>query len=208
MPSAWGWGMTRHPKLGAVERRAAQVSFLQDLASSVSFFQQNPDRLVVEIGHHRIAFGRIDGTSVLFSLSPTQLFCSGIESSADSALTATEPQTRATVLTSKEGCGPQGQNPHERLPNLTFEHHFSKGGMMSSHDSFAASGNSPTRKKKTAIPQADFRVEYHGSICLLVPLSAPGREWVEERIRQLNRSHRNSFGVTSRRKSEGSRDAR
>jgi hypothetical protein len=23
MPSAWGWPMTRHPKLGAVERRTA-----------------------------------------------------------------------------------------------------------------------------------------------------------------------------------------
>jgi hypothetical protein len=40
---------------------------------------------------------------------------------------------------------------------------------MSSHNSFSASGNSPTRKKKTAIPQSDFRVEYHGSICLLCP---------------------------------------
>jgi hypothetical protein len=57
---------------------------------------------------------------------------------------------------------------------------------MSSHDSFAPSGSSPTRKKKSAIPQADFRVEYHGSICLLVPLSAPGREWIEENVGQDN----------------------
>ena len=29
MPSAWGWPMTRHPKLGAVERRMAlSVNFL------------------------------------------------------------------------------------------------------------------------------------------------------------------------------------
>jgi hypothetical protein len=53
---------------------------------------------------------------------------------------------------------------------------------MSSHDSYAASGNSPTRKKKTKIPQGDFRVEYHGAILLLVPLSDCGLRWVERHI--------------------------
>ena len=52
---------------------------------------------------------------------------------------------------------------------------------MSSHDdSFAASGSSPTRKRKTAIPQADFSIEYHGSICLLRTLNAGARDWIEE----------------------------
>jgi hypothetical protein len=50
---------------------------------------------------------------------------------------------------------------------------------MSSHDSFAASGNSPTRKKKT---KCDFRVEYHGAILLLVPLSDGGLRWIEVHI--------------------------
>jgi hypothetical protein len=53
---------------------------------------------------------------------------------------------------------------------------------MSSHDSFAASGNSPTRKKKTAIPQADFTVENHGSICLLRPLNDAACDWVQAHI--------------------------
>jgi hypothetical protein len=50
---------------------------------------------------------------------------------------------------------------------------------MSTHDSFAASGSSPTRKKST---KWDFRVEHHGSICLLVPLSGAGHAWVNKNI--------------------------
>ena len=49
---------------------------------------------------------------------------------------------------------------------------------MSSHDSFSVSGRSPTKKKT----KWDFRVEYHGSICLLVPLSGPGRAWLNKNI--------------------------
>ena len=50
---------------------------------------------------------------------------------------------------------------------------------MSSHDSFAASGNSPTRKKKT---KWDFRVEFHGAIILLCPLTKPGCAWLNKNI--------------------------
>ena len=50
---------------------------------------------------------------------------------------------------------------------------------MSSYDSFAASGSSPTRKKKT---KWDFRVEFHGAIILLVPLTRSGCAWVNKNI--------------------------
>jgi hypothetical protein len=53
---------------------------------------------------------------------------------------------------------------------------------MSSHDSFVSSGSSTTRKKKTAIPKANFRIEFHTSIYLIVPLCASGREWLDEHI--------------------------
>ena len=53
---------------------------------------------------------------------------------------------------------------------------------MSSHDLFAASGNSPTRKKRTAIRQGDFRVEFHGAIILLVPLTRSGCAWANKNI--------------------------
>jgi hypothetical protein len=54
---------------------------------------------------------------------------------------------------------------------------------MSLHDdSYSVSGSSPTRKKKTAIPKANFRVEFHGAIVLLIPLSTSGREWVHGHI--------------------------
>jgi hypothetical protein len=55
---------------------------------------------------------------------------------------------------------------------------------MSSHnDSFTSSGSSPTRQKtKTKIPQRDFRVEFHGAILLLVPLSDGGLRWIEKHI--------------------------
>jgi hypothetical protein len=49
---------------------------------------------------------------------------------------------------------------------------------MSSYDSFSVSGSSPTKEKT----KWDFRVEHHGSICLLVPLSGPGRAWVNKNI--------------------------
>jgi len=45
--------------------------------------------------------------------------------------------------------------------------------MMSSHDSFAASGSSPT---------VDFLCENHGSIFLLRPLSQPAQSWIEENL--------------------------
>jgi hypothetical protein len=50
--------------------------------------------------------------------------------------------------------------------------------MMSSHDSFAASGTSPT--PDSAAP--DFKCENHGSIFLLYPLSQPARSWIEENL--------------------------
>jgi hypothetical protein len=53
---------------------------------------------------------------------------------------------------------------------------------MSSTDSFAASGSSPTRKKKTAIRKWDFRVEFHGAIILLIPLTRSGRAWASKNI--------------------------
>jgi hypothetical protein len=45
---------------------------------------------------------------------------------------------------------------------------------MSSHDSFAASGNSPTR--------SDFICENHGSIFLLRPISPASIAWIEEHL--------------------------
>jgi len=45
---------------------------------------------------------------------------------------------------------------------------------MSSHDSFAASGNSPTR--------SDFICENHGSIFLLRPISPAAFIWVEQHL--------------------------
>jgi hypothetical protein len=38
---------------------------------------------------------------------------------------------------------------------------------MSSHDLFLVSDTSPTQKRKTAIPKANFRIEHHGSIILI-----------------------------------------
>ena len=50
---------------------------------------------------------------------------------------------------------------------------------MSSHnDSFVASGSSPTKKKT----KWDFRVEFHGAILLLIPLSDGGLRWIERHI--------------------------
>jgi hypothetical protein len=57
---------------------------------------------------------------------------------------------------------------------------------MSSHDLFSVSGTSPTPKKRTAIPKADFRIENHGSVCLIVPLCASGREWLDEHLGKDN----------------------
>jgi hypothetical protein len=51
---------------------------------------------------------------------------------------------------------------------------------MSSHDSFASSGSSPTPQKKKT--KWDFRVEFHGAILLLVPLSEGGLRWIERHI--------------------------
>jgi len=48
---------------------------------------------------------------------------------------------------------------------------------MSSHDSFAASGNSPTRSD-----EPDFCCENHGSLFLLFPLTQHARSWIEEHL--------------------------
>jgi hypothetical protein len=49
---------------------------------------------------------------------------------------------------------------------------------MSSHDSFSVSGSSPTKKKT----KWDFRVEFHGAIILLCPLTSSGCAWVQRHI--------------------------
>jgi hypothetical protein len=49
---------------------------------------------------------------------------------------------------------------------------------MSSYDSFSVSGSSPTKEKT----KWDFRVEHHGSICLVVPLSRRGCAWINKNI--------------------------
>jgi hypothetical protein len=49
---------------------------------------------------------------------------------------------------------------------------------MSSHNSFSVSGSSPTKRKT----KWDFRVEFHGAILLLVPLSDRGLRWIERCI--------------------------
>ena len=51
-------------------------------------------------------------------------------------------------------------------------------------NAFETSGNSPTRN--TVPPPADFRVENHGSIFLLVPQTASATEWVETKIGRDN----------------------
>ena len=48
---------------------------------------------------------------------------------------------------------------------------------MSTLNSYSASGSSPTKEKKW-----DFRVEFHGAILLLVPLSDGGLRWIEKHI--------------------------
>ena len=50
---------------------------------------------------------------------------------------------------------------------------------MSSHNSFSVSGSSPTRRKKI---KWDFRVEFHGAIILLVPLTRSGCVWANKNI--------------------------
>ena len=42
------------------------------------------------------------------------------------------------------------------------------------------------RKKKTAIPQGDFRVENHGSIFLIHPLNRYARTWVDKNVGRDN----------------------
>jgi hypothetical protein len=60
------------------------------------------------------------------------------------------------------------------------------GGMVLSHNPYSTSGTSPTQKKKTAIPQAHFRIEFHTSIYLIVPLCASAREWLDEHLGKDN----------------------
>jgi hypothetical protein len=57
---------------------------------------------------------------------------------------------------------------------------------MSSHDLFAVSSSSPTPRKRTAIPKANFRIEHHGSIILIVPLCASAREWLDKNLGRDN----------------------
>jgi hypothetical protein len=57
---------------------------------------------------------------------------------------------------------------------------------MSSHDLLSASGSSPTSKKKFAIPKANFRIEHHGSIILIVPLCASARDWLDKTLGRDN----------------------
>ncbi len=54
---------------------------------------------------------------------------------------------------------------------------------MSSHDSFVASGNSPTHLGKI---QPDFVLENHGSIFLIKPLTPSAISWIENHIGQDN----------------------
>ena len=49
---------------------------------------------------------------------------------------------------------------------------------MSSHNSFSVSSSSPTKKKT----KWDFRVEFHGAIILLVPLTRSGCSWAAKNI--------------------------
>ena len=51
---------------------------------------------------------------------------------------------------------------------------------MSSHDSFAASGSSPTQLASEIPP--DFLVENHFSIFLVRPLTESARTWLEHNI--------------------------
>jgi len=51
------------------------------------------------------------------------------------------------------------------------------GGTISSHDSFVASGSSPTRSDGP-----DFRCENHGSLFLLFPLTQNAHSWIEEHL--------------------------
>ena len=53
---------------------------------------------------------------------------------------------------------------------------------MSSH---ILASSSQIRKLRT-IRKADFRIENHGSICLVHPLNASGRAWMEENIGATN----------------------
>ena len=52
---------------------------------------------------------------------------------------------------------------------------------MSSHDSFAASGSSPTQREEIPSPP-DFLLENHFSIFLIRPLNESARAWLEENI--------------------------
>jgi hypothetical protein len=98
------------------------------------------------------------------------------------AISAPATERKATVLTSKEGYGLQGQKPPEPFPNSTFEGISPWGGMMSSHnDSFVRSGNSPTRSVGP-----DFILEGHGSIFLLSPQNKNAIAWVDEHIGSEN----------------------
>jgi hypothetical protein len=55
--------------------------------------------------------------------------------------------------------------------------------MMSSNDSFVASGSSPTHSGKIS---PDFLVENQGGIFLLKPLTPSATSWIEEHIGQDN----------------------
>ena len=66
---------------------------------------------------------------------------------------------------------------------------------MSSHDSFVASGTSPT---------SDFRCENHGSILLLFPLSQAGQSWIKENLPSNAQWFGNAMAVEHRRPGKAS----
>jgi hypothetical protein len=78
--------MTRHLKLGTVERRRRQRIVLTGTSHLASYFQQNLDRLVAEKG-----FRRIDGTFVPFPDMRFKVSSICIKSGGAFSRPATEP---------------------------------------------------------------------------------------------------------------------
>jgi hypothetical protein len=83
-----------------------------------------------------------------------------------------------------EGIPPNGK-PALVVPNI-------RGHLLHQEDRclhtiyFSAFGSSPNQKKRTAIPKANFRIEHHGSIILIVPLCASARDWLDEHLGKEN----------------------
>jgi hypothetical protein len=53
-----------------------------------------------------------------------------------------------------------GAKTHLSVSQFNFRGHLSSGGSMSSHNSFSVSDSSPTQKTTTAIPKANFHIEF------------------------------------------------